>query len=227
MKPVPGILEIPVCPGMQRSPTQPAAVDVELMRGCALKHKSYRSPAQFTIMSCSRLRQVFGLMAMTMARSVATGHEGYPVRRSDRFNFLLRWQVVPGSLKLDFRHRNVHPPYAPEGDFFLRLHTGIGWQKNYRNSTRMRPSRIIERHGRQNFRRGKEVELADKSHGMVLHAMTWRGQPPSGRPKTAHEESCDDAQLYRRGVKKQRIRITDKQCDSGAQPQESDRPMQK
>jgi len=75
-----------------------------------------------------------------------------------------------------------------------------------------------EDHGRHEiFDRGKEVELADKAHDMVLNPidLTRPNKPEMEGPKTAHEEAVLMRKLYQEIVLKKQIDI-----------KEADKPVQ-
>jgi len=75
-----------------------------------------------------------------------------------------------------------------------------------------------EDHGRHEiFARGKEVELADKQHDMVLNPidLTRPNKPEMEGPKTAHEEAVLMRKLYQEIVLKKQIDI-----------KEADKPVQ-
>ncbi|HAF24362.1 MAG TPA: hypothetical protein DCK93_15915, partial [Blastocatellia bacterium] len=75
-----------------------------------------------------------------------------------------------------------------------------------------------EEHGRQEiFARGKEVELSEKVHDLVLNPidLTRPNKPEMEGPKTAHEEAVMMRKLYQEIVLK-------KQLDT----KEADKPVQ-
>ena len=75
-----------------------------------------------------------------------------------------------------------------------------------------------EDHGRHEiFARGKEVQLTDKAHDMVLNPidLTRPNKPEMEGPKTAHEEAVLMRKLYQEIVLKKQIDI-----------KEADKPVQ-
>ena len=79
-----------------------------------------------------------------------------------------------------------------------------------------------EEHGRHEiFARGKEVELVDKAHDMVLNPidLTRPNKPEMEGPKTAHEEAVAMRKLYQELVLKQQEIKTDNAADKPVQIQ--------
>ena len=79
----------------------------------------------------------------------------------------------------------------------------LGWPRWYQNAT---VAKWYEDHGRHEiFARGREVELTDKVHDMVLNPidLTRPNKPEMEGPKTAHEEKVMMRKLYHEMVLKQ------------------------
>jgi hypothetical protein len=135
------------------------------------------------------------------------------IRRSDRWNFLfIAGMWFQDLFNYDFRRTEmcIIPYGTQEGEIsFCAYNTGIGWrniiENMHQNAT---VAKWYEEHGRHEiFARGKEVELADKSHGMVLNPidLTRPNKPEMEGPKTAHEEAVMMRKLYQELVLKQQL----------------------
>ena len=144
-------------------------------------------------------------------------------RRSDRWNFLfIAGMWFQDLFNYDFRRTEmcIIPYGTQEGEIsFCAYNTGIGWrniiENMHQNAT---VAKWYEEHGRHEiFARGKEVELADPSHGMVLNPIDLArpNKPEMEGPKTAHEEAVMMRKLYQELVMK-------KQLDT----KEADKPVQ-
>src|SRR5262249_22789955 len=86
--------------------------------------------------------------------------------------------------------------------------TGIGWrniiENMHQNAT---VAKWYEEHGRHEiFAGGKEVNLGDKSHNLVLDEvdLTRAHKPQMEGPKTAHAEAVIIRRLYKELVMKKR-----------------------
>jgi len=122
----------------------------------------------------------------------------------------------------DFRRTEmcIIPYGTQEGEIsFCAYNTGIGWrniiENMHQNAT---VAKWYEEHGRHEiFARGKEVELSEKVHDMVLNPidLTRPNKPEMEGPKTAHEEAVMMRKLYQEIVLK-------KQLDT----KEADKPVQ-
>ena len=106
-------------------------------------------------------------------------------------------------------------PYGTqEGEIsFCAYNTGIGWRNiiehMHQNAT---VAKWYEEHGRHEiFARGKEVEMADRSHNLILNEVDLArpNKPHMEGPKTAHEEMVAMRKLYQEMVMKQQQIQTD------------------
>ena len=101
----------------------------------------------------------------------------------------------------DFRRTEmcIIPYGTQEGEIsFCAYNTGIGWrniiENMHQNAT---VAKWYEEHGRHEiFAGGKEVPMADPTHNLMLNEVDLArpNKPQMEGPKTAHEESSDDAQ---------------------------------
>src|SRR6476619_4139364 len=144
-------------------------------------------------------------------------------RRADRWNFLfIAGMWFQDLFNYDFRRTEmcIIPYGTQEGEIsFCAYNTGIGWrniiENMHQNAT---VAKWYEENGRHEiFARGKEVELADKAHNMVLNPidLTRPNKPEMEGPKTAHEEAVMMRKLYQEMVLKQQLDV-----------KEADKPVQ-
>jgi len=129
-------------------------------------------------------------------------------RRQDPWNFLfIAGMWFQDLFNYDFRRTEmcIIPYGTQEGEIsFCAYNTGIGWRNiiehMHQNAT---VAQWYKDHGRHEvFARGKEVELADKSHGLNLNAvdLTRPHKPEMEGPKTAAEEMQMMRKLYNQMV---------------------------
>lgn len=129
-------------------------------------------------------------------------------RRQDPWNFLfIAGMWFQDLFNYDFRRTEmcIIPYGTQEGEIsFCAYNTGIGWRNiiehMHQNAT---VAQWYKDHGRHEvFARGKEVELADKSHGLVLNEidLTRPNKPEMEGPKTAAEEMQMMRKLYNQMV---------------------------
>jgi uncharacterized radical SAM superfamily Fe-S cluster-containing enzyme len=144
-------------------------------------------------------------------------------RRADRWNFLfIAGMWFQDLFNYDFRRTEmcIIPYGTQEGEIsFCAYNTGIGWrniiENMHQNAT---VAKWYEENGRHEiFARGKEVELNDKTHNLVLNPIDLArpNKPEMEGPKTAHEEAVMMRKLYQEIVLK-------KQLDT----KEADKPVQ-
>ncbi|MFZ0064198.1 MAG: radical SAM protein [Pyrinomonadaceae bacterium] len=219
MRPVPEFLNIPGLVKDMQKITDAARGKwmSNMMMGLALlKHYNpYSSPSQFTLYELfKKFDKSFGLTGKDYGRvSGDRTTQDIEVRRSDRWNFLfIAGMWFQDLFNYDFRRTEmcIIPYGTQEGEIsFCAYNTGIGWrniiENMHQNAT---VAKWYEEHGRHEiFARGKEVDLADKSHGMVLNPidLTRPNKPEMEGPKTAHEEAVMMRKLYQELVLKQQL----------------------
>ncbi len=129
-------------------------------------------------------------------------------RRQDPWNFLfIAGMWFQDLFNYDFRRTEmcIIPYGTQEGEIsFCAYNTGIGWRNiiehMHQNAT---VAQWYKDHGRHEvFARGKEVELGDKSHNLVLNEvdLTRPNKPEMEGPKTAAEEMQMMRKLYQQMV---------------------------
>ena len=129
-------------------------------------------------------------------------------RRQDPWNFLfIAGMWFQDLFNYDFRRTEmcIIPYGTQEGEIsFCAYNTGIGWRNiiehMHQNAT---VAQWYKDHGRHEvFARGKEVELADASHGLNLNQvdLTRPNKPEMEGPKTAAEEMQMMRKLYQQMV---------------------------
>jgi uncharacterized radical SAM superfamily Fe-S cluster-containing enzyme len=129
-------------------------------------------------------------------------------RRQDPWNFLfIAGMWFQDLFNYDFRRTEmcIIPYGTQEGEIsFCAYNTGIGWRNiiehMHQNAT---VAQWYKEHGRHEvFARGKEVELGDKSHNLVLNEvdLTRPNKPEMEGPKTAAEEMQMMRKLYQQMV---------------------------
>jgi uncharacterized radical SAM superfamily Fe-S cluster-containing enzyme len=229
MRPVPEFLNIPGLVKDMQKITDAARGKwmSNLMMGLALlKHYNpYKSPSQFTLYELfKKFDKSFGLTGKDYGK--VTGDrsaDDIEKRRADRWNFLfIAGMWFQDLFNYDFRRTEmcIIPYGTQEGEIsFCAYNTGIGWrniiENMHQNAT---VAKWYEDHGRHEiFARGKEVELTDKAHDMVLNPidLTRPNKPEMEGPKTAHEEAVLMRKLYQEIVLKKQIDI-----------KEADKPVQ-
>jgi 7,8-dihydro-6-hydroxymethylpterin dimethyltransferase len=219
MRPVPEFLNIPGLVKDMQKITDAARGKwmSNMMMGLALlKHYNpYSSPSQFTLYELfKKFDKSFGLTGKDYGKvSGDRTTQDIEVRRSDRWNFLfIAGMWFQDLFNYDFRRTEmcIIPYGTQEGEIsFCAYNTGIGWrniiENMHQNAT---VAKWYEEHGRHEiFARGKEVELADKTHAMVLNSidLTRPNKPEMEGPKTAHEEAVMMRKLYQELVLKQQL----------------------
>jgi uncharacterized radical SAM superfamily Fe-S cluster-containing enzyme len=229
MRPVPEFLSIPGLVKDMQKITDAARGKwmSNLMMGLALlkNYNPYKSPSQFTLYELfKKFDKSFGLTGKDYGKvSGDRTVSDIEKRRSDRWNFLfIAGMWFQDLFNYDFRRTEmcIIPYGTQEGEIsFCAYNTGIGWrniiENMHQNAT---VAKWYEEHGRHEiFARGKEVELADPSHGMVLNPIDLArpNKPEMEGPKTAHEEAVMMRKLYQELVMK-------KQLDT----KEADKPVQ-
>jgi uncharacterized radical SAM superfamily Fe-S cluster-containing enzyme len=229
MRPVPEFLNIPGLVKDMQKITDAARGKwmSNLMMGLILlKHYNpYKSPTQFTLYELfKKFDKSFGLTGKDYGKvSGDRTVSDIEKRRADRWNFLfIAGMWFQDLFNYDFRRTEmcIIPYGTQEGEIsFCAYNTGIGWrniiENMHQNAT---VAKWYEEHGRHEiFARGKEVELSDAAHNMVLNPidLTRPNKPEMEGPKTAHEEAVMMRKLYQELVLK-------KQLDT----KEADKPVQ-
>ena len=229
MRPVPEFLNIPGLVKDMQKITDAARGKwmSNLKMGLALlKHYNpYKSPTQFTLYELfKKFDKSFGLTGKEYGKvSGDRTTDDIQTRRADRWNFLfIAGMWFQDLFNYDFRRTEmcIIPYGTQEGEIsFCAYNTGIGWrniiENMHQNAT---VAKWYEEHGRHEiFARGKEVELSDAAHNMVLNPidLTRPNKPEMEGPKTAHEEAVMMRKLYQELVLK-------KQLDT----KEADKPVQ-
>jgi tetraether lipid synthase len=214
MRPVPEFLNIPGLVKDMQKITDAARGKwmSNIMMGLALlKHYNpYTSPSQFTLYELfKKFDKSFGLTGKDYGKVSGDRTEGdIEKRRSDRWNFLfIAGMWFQDLFNYDFRRTEmcIIPYGTQEGEIsFCAYNTGIGWrniiENMHQNAT---VAKWYQEHGRHEiFAGGHNVELADKSHSLVLNEidLTRPNKPQMEGPKTAHEEAVMMRKLYQEMV---------------------------
>src|SRR6059036_1019450 len=181
MSPVPAFLNIPGLVKDMRKITDAARGKwlSNFMMGLALL-KHYRpknAPTHFNLYELfKKFDKSFGLTGKDYGK--VTGDrtdDDIEMRRADRWNFLfIAGMWFQDLFNYDFRRTEmcIIPYGTQEGEIsFCAYNTGIGWrniiENMHQNAT---VAKWYEEHGRHEiFARGREVELTDKVHDMVLN----------------------------------------------------------
>ncbi len=238
MRPVPEFLNIPGLVKDMQKITDAARGKwmSNLMMGLALlKHYNpYKSPSQFTLYELfKKFDKSFGLTGKDYGNvSGDRSKDDIEKRRADRWNFLfIAGMWFQDLFNYDFRRTEmcIIPYGTQEGEIsFCAYNTGIGWrniiENMHQNAT---VAKWYEEHGRHEiFARGKEVELSDKAHDMVLNPidLTRPNKPEMEGPKTAHEEAVMMRKLYQEIVLKKQLDT--KEVDKPVQIQSLSRKKQ-
>jgi len=221
MRPVPEFLNIPGLVKDMQKITDAARGKwmSNLMMGLTLlKHYNpYKSPSQFTLYELfKKFDKSFGLTGKDYGkvggdRSV----QDIDKRRSDRWNFLfIAGMWFQDLFNYDFRRTEmcIIPYGTQEGEIsFCAYNTGIGWrniiENMHQNAT---VAKWYQEHGRHEiFAGGKDVEMAEKSHGMILNEidLSRPNKPQMEGPKTAHEEAVMMRKMYQEMVLNQQLDI--------------------
>jgi len=223
MSPVPAFLDIPGLVKDMRKITDAARGKwmSNLMMGLALlKHyRPQNAPTHFNLYELfKKFDKSFGLTGKDYGKvDGSRSTEDIAKRRSDRWNFLfIAGMWFQDLFNYDFRRTEmcIIPYGTQEGEIsFCAYNTGIGWRNiiehMHQNAT---VAKWYEDHGRHEiFARGKEVELTDKSHNLILSEVDLArpNKPHMEGPKTAHEEMVAMRKLYQEMVMKQQQITTD------------------
>jgi 7,8-dihydro-6-hydroxymethylpterin dimethyltransferase len=229
MRPVPEFLNIPGLVKDMQKITDAARGKwmSNIMMGLTLlKHYNpYNSPSQFTLYELfKKFDKSFGLTGKDYGK--VTGDrdkDDIQKRRSDRWNFLfIAGMWFQDLFNYDFRRTEmcIIPYGTQEGEIsFCAYNTGIGWrniiENMHQNAT---VAKWYQEHGRHEiFAGGKDVDLADKTHGLILNDVDLMrpNKPQMEGPKTAHEEAVMMRKLYQDMVLKQQLNT-----------KEADKPVQ-
>jgi uncharacterized radical SAM superfamily Fe-S cluster-containing enzyme len=238
MRPVPEFLNIPGLVKDMQKITDAARGKwmSNLMMGLTLlKHYNpYKSPSQFTLYELfKKFDKSFGLTGKDYGKVTGDrSKDDIEMRRSDRWNFLfIAGMWFQDLFNYDFRRTEmcIIPYGTQEGEIsFCAYNTGIGWrniiENMHQNAT---VAKWYEENGRHEiFARGKEVELSDKAHNMVLNPidLTRPNKPEMEGPKTAHEEAVMMRKLYQEMVLKKQLDV--KEADKPVQIQSLSRKKQ-
>ena len=229
MRPVPEFLNIPGLVKDMQKITDAARgkwMSNVMMGLTLLKHYNpYKSPSQFTLYELfKKFDKSFGLTGKDYGkvggdRSV----QDIEKRRSDRWNFLfIAGMWFQDLFNYDFRRTEmcIIPYGTQEGEIsFCAYNTGIGWrniiENMHQNAT---VAKWYQEHGRHEiFAGGKNVELSDNSHGLILNEIDLMrpNKPQMEGPKTAHEEAVMMRKLYQEMVLKKQLNT-----------KEADKPVQ-
>jgi uncharacterized radical SAM superfamily Fe-S cluster-containing enzyme len=229
MRPVPEFLNIPGLVKDMQKITDAARGKwmSNIMMGLTLlKHYNpYRSPSQFTLYELfKKFDKSFGLTGKDYGKVGGDrSKDDIEKRRADRWNFLfIAGMWFQDLFNYDFRRTEmcIIPYGTQEGEIsFCAYNTGIGWrniiENMHQNAT---VAKWYQEHGRHEiFAGGKEVEMADKTHNLILNEVDLArpNKPQMEGPKTAHEEAVMMRKLYQEIVLK-------KQLDT----KEADKPVQ-
>jgi uncharacterized radical SAM superfamily Fe-S cluster-containing enzyme len=229
MRPVPEFLHIPGLVKDMQKITDAARGKwmSNFMMGLALlKHYNpYKSPSQFTLYELfKKFDKSFGLTGKDYGKvSGDRSATDIEKRRSDRWNFLfIAGMWFQDLFNYDFRRTEmcIIPYGTQEGEIsFCAYNTGIGWrniiENMHQNAT---VAKWYQEHGRHEiFAGGKDVQLADKSHSLILNEvdLTRPNKPQMEGPKTAHEEAVMMRKLYQEMVLKTQLNT-----------KEADKPVQ-
>jgi uncharacterized radical SAM superfamily Fe-S cluster-containing enzyme len=229
MRPVPEFLNIPGLVKDMQKITDAARGKwmSNLMMGLALlKHYNpYNSPTNFTLYELfKKFDKSFGLTGKDYGKvSGDRTTRDIQARRSDRWNFLfIAGMWFQDLFNYDFRRTEmcIIPYGTQEGEIsFCAYNTGIGWrniiENMHQNAT---VAKWYQEHGRHEiFAGGKDVHMADSSHGLILNEVDLArpNKPQMEGPKTAHEEAVMMRKLYQEMVLKQQLNT-----------KEADKPVQ-
>lgn len=182
------------------------------MMGLALlkNYNPYGAPASLTLKGIlMKFDKSFGLSGKDYGKvGPDRTIEDIEKRRKDPWNFLfIAGMWFQDLFNYDFRRTEmcIIPYGTQEGEIsFCAYNTGIGWRNiiehMHQNAT---VAQWYKEHGRHEvFARGKEVELGDKSHNLVLNEVDLArpNKPEMDGPKTAAEEVQMMRKLYNQMV---------------------------
>src|SRR4051795_892678 len=214
MRPVPAFLNIPGLVKDMRKITDAARGKwlSNIMMGLALlKHyRPQNSPSEFNLYELfKKFDKSFGLTGKDYGKvSGDRSKDDIEKRRSDRWNFLfIAGMWFQDLFNYDFRRTEmcIIPYGTQEGEIsFCAYNTGIGWrniiENMHQNAT---VAKWYQEHGRHEiFAGGKDVEMADPSHSLILNEIDLMrpNKPQMEGPKTAHEEAVMMRKLYQEMV---------------------------
>ena len=214
MNPVPEFLNIPGLVKDMQKITDAARGKwmSNLMMGLTLlKHyEPYKSPTHFTLYELfKKFDKSFGLTGKDYGKVDGNRTKtDIEKRRADRWNFLfIAGMWFQDLFNYDFRRTEmcIIPYGTQEGEIsFCAYNTGIGWRNIIENMHQnAKVATWYKEHGRHEiFARGKEVDLVDPSHGMILNEVDLQRphKPSMEGPKTAAEESAMMRKLYQQMV---------------------------
>ena len=182
------------------------------MMGLALlkNYNPYGAPASLTLGGIlKKFDKSFGLSGKDYGKvGPERTMEDIEKRRQDPWNFLfIAGMWFQDLFNYDFRRTEmcIIPYGTQEGEIsFCAYNTGIGWRNiiehMHQNAT---VAQWYKDHGRHEvFARGKEVELGDKSHNLILNEVDLArpNKPEMEGPKTAAEEVQMMRKLYNQMV---------------------------
>ena len=182
------------------------------MMGLALlkNYNPYGAPASLTLGGIlKKFDKSFGLSGKDYGKvGPERTMEDIEKRRQDPWNFLfIAGMWFQDLFNYDFRRTEmcIIPYGTQEGEIsFCAYNTGIGWRNiiehMHQNAT---VAQWYKDHGRHEvFARGKEVELGDKSHNLILNEVDLArpNKPEMDGPKTAAEEVQMMRKLYNQMV---------------------------
>ncbi|MBX3299860.1 MAG: radical SAM protein [Acidobacteria bacterium] len=182
------------------------------MMGLALlkNYNPYGSPDSLTLKGIlMKFDKSFGLSGKDYGKvGPDRTIEDIQKRRQDPWNFLfIAGMWFQDLFNYDFRRTEmcIIPYGTQEGEIsFCAYNTGIGWRQiiehMHQNAT---VAQWYKDHGRHEvFARGKEVELGDKTHNLVLNEIDLQrpNKPEMEGPKTAAEEMQMMRKLYQQMV---------------------------
>ncbi len=182
------------------------------MMGLALlkNYNPYGAPASLTLKGIlMKFDKSFGLSGKDYGKvGPDRTIEDIEKRRKDPWNFLfIAGMWFQDLFNYDFRRTEmcIIPYGTQEGEIsFCAYNTGIGWRNiiehMHQNAT---VAQWYKEHGRHEvFARGKEVELGDKSHNLILNEVDLArpNKPEMEGPKTAAEEVQMMRKLYNQMV---------------------------
>ena len=223
MRPVPEFLNIPGLVKDMQKITDAARGKwmSNIMMGLTLlKHYNpYKSPTNFTLYELfKKFDKSFGLTGKDYGKvSGDRNTQDIAMRRADRWNFLfIAGMWFQDLFNYDFRRTEmcIIPYGTQEGEIsFCAYNTGIGWrniiENMHQNAT---VAKWYQEHGRHDiFAGGKNVELTDPSHNLILNEVDLArpNKPQMEGPKTAHEEAVMMRQLYQEMVLKKQLNTKD------------------
>jgi uncharacterized radical SAM superfamily Fe-S cluster-containing enzyme len=210
MAPVPAFLSIPGLVEDMKHITDTARGKwfSNLMMGLALlkNYQPYGAPPSLTLIDIfKKFDKSFGLSGKDYGRvDGERSIEDIEKRRSDPWNFLfIAGMWFQDLFNYDFRRTEmcIIPYGTQEGEIsFCAYNTGIGWRNiiehMHQNAT---VSKWYKEHGRHEiFAGGKEVAMADPTHGLKLNEIDLARphKPEMEGPKTAAEEMKMMRNLY-------------------------------